>query len=314
MNNKINNVMNNKINSTAKSFDSRITLFVVLTLVLISGTVLYFAIEMYSESFPESSDIMHDYIENLSYTHTNPTNYGVGEFDAYITSNDIQRVENGLDVFDGIRIELNEFKSKQLIDMLKPNSATVVIFPTFTAAAYHVNGFYSYFGGYCDKSCITDLSFETFSFGYSESGITAQILYHVGYDFLTDIEVDQNPEILENYDTVILLHNEYVTKKEFHAISNHPNLIFLHPNALYAEIAVNYDDNTMTLIRGHNYPESEIANGFDYAIEEEFHKFEYDDQCLDWEFIEIENGFHLNCYPESIIHNNLDILLKIKEL
>ena len=73
--------------------------------------------------------------------------------------------------------------------------------------------------------------------------------------FLLILTVDQNPEILQNYDTVILLHNEYVTKKQFDAISTHPNLIFLHPNALYAlEIDVNYDTNTMTLIRGHDYP------------------------------------------------------------
>ena len=30
-------------------------------------------------------------------------------------------------------------------------------------------------------------------------------------------------------------------------------------------------------------------------------------------FIEIVNGFHLNCYPESIIIDNLEILKKIKE-
>ena len=35
---------------------------------------------------------------------------------------------------------------------------------------------------------------------------------------------------------------------------------------------MNYDDNTMTLIRGHDYPEG-ISNGFDYKIEEEFHHY-----------------------------------------
>jgi hypothetical protein len=145
--------------------------------------------------------------------------------------------------------------------------------------------------------------------------LSAQILYHLGYDFLTEIEVDQNPELLQNYDTVILLHNEYVTKKIFDTISSHPNLIFLAPNALYAEIDVNYDDNTMTLIRGHQYPPPEKpANGFDYDVEIEFHHYEYDDKCLEWKFIEIENGFHLNCYPDAVIHQNLEILLKMKEL
>ena len=52
----------------------------------------------------------------------------------------------------------------------------------------------------------------------------------------------------------------------------------------------------------------------DYEIEQKFHHYEYENTCLEWEFIEIENGFHLNCYPDGIIHKNLDILLKMKEL
>ena len=71
----------------------------------------------------------------------------------------------------------------------------------------------------------------------------------------------------------------------------------------------------MTLIRGHQYPPPEKpANGIDYEVEEKFHHYEYDNLCLEWEFIEIENGFHLNCYPEGAIDTNLDILLKMKEL
>jgi hypothetical protein len=204
--------------------------------------------------------------------------------------------------------------AKDLIDKLKPNDGSVVIYPIFTSAAYAEPGFYTYYAGNCDESCITDISFEKAEFKYTSTGFLAQLLYLVGYDFLTDIDIDQNPELLQNYDTVILLHNEYVTKKEFDAIIAHPNLIFLTPNALYAEIDVNYDDNTMTLIRGHQYPDTSIDNGFDYEVEEKFHHYEYDDLCLEWEFIEIENGFHLNCYPDGVIHKNLDILLKMKEL
>ena len=205
--------------------------------------------------------------------------------------------------------------AEKLIDDLKPNGSTVVIYPIFTATAYQNPGFYHYYAGTCNDSCITNLPIpDVPTFDYNSSGNAAQILYHSGYDFLTDIQVDKNPELLQNYDTVILLHNEYVTKNEFDAISSHPNLIFLYPNALYAEIDVNYNDNTITLIRGHNYPEDEITNGFDYEIEERFHKYEYDRECLDWEFLEIENGFHLNCYPESVIIKNLEILKKMKEL
>ena len=39
-----------------------------------------------------------------------------------------------------------------------------------------------------------------------------------------------------------MLHNEYVTRPMFDAITSHPNVIYLYPNALYAEIEVNYID------------------------------------------------------------------------
>ena len=102
-------------------------------------------------------------------------------------------------------------------------------------------------------------------------------------------------------------------EKMFNAIVDHPNVIFLFPNALYAEIDVNYDTNTMSLIRGHDYPPG-IKNGFKYEIEEQFHEYEYDNECLEWEFIEIKNGYHLNCYPDGSIHYNLELIAKIKDL
>ena len=263
---------------------------------------------------PVTSISMSDYLDDYFKFHTIPLNIGDPYFDTYFTERDFNRIQQNLPApVDGMKLIINE-SSQKLIDILKPNDSTVVIFPTFTSAAYHEPGFYTYFGGGCDESCITDLSFENVDIKYTSSGTTAQILYAVGYDFVTDIDVDKNPKILQNYDTVILLHNEYVTKKMFDAISSHPRLIFLAPNALYAEIDVNYDDNTITLIRGHNYPESSIANGFDYEVEEEFHHYEYDTECLEWEFIEIDNGFHLNRYPGAVIHKNFDILIKIKEL
>ena len=258
---------------------------------------------------------MDDYIQNFSHTHpvkVESTKF----FDLYLTPSDVSSVQNNvISPSDGIRIVLNESTSENFFNELKPNDNSVVIFPVFTTAAYMTGGFYDYYAGYCDESCITDLSFENLIFNYGGSGSSAQILYHAGYDFLTDVQVDRNPEILKNYDTVILLHNEYVTKNQFDAISSHPNLIFLFPNALYAEIDVNYDDNTMTLIRGHQYPPPEFpANGFDYEIEERFHDYEYDTECLAWEFIEIENGYHLNCYPDGLVIDDISILKKLKEL
>jgi len=314
-----------KKNNFSKKTDNKKNIIIIITCVIISVSVLSLTFTMDSEpsvTLPEPSvtlseppPTMSDYIQSMSNTHTFPVEWGSPYFETYVTKYDHDRGDGKvISPIQGVKVELTELGTSTLIDSLKPNNNSVVIYPIFTSAAYKEPGFYSYFGGRCNELCITDLSFENPEFQYTSTGLTAQILYHVGYDFLTDIEVDQNPELLQNYDTVILLHNEYLTQKAFDAISSHPNLIFLAPNALYAEIDVNYDDNTMTLIRGHQYPTPEIANGFDYEIEIEFHHYEYDDKCLEWEFIEIKNGFHLNCYPEGVIHNNLDILLKMKEL
>ena len=70
----------------------------------------------------------------------------------------------------------------------------------------------------------------------------------------------------------------------------------------------------MTLIRGHNYPQPEIKNGFDYAIEEQFHKYEYDDECFDWKYSKFENGYALNCYPDAGIWEKPSILVELQSL
>ena len=254
-----------------------------------------------------------DYFDAFSASHSVKVNFkNYAYFDTYLTPKNFNSCEIECVVFDGLKLVLNE-SGKKFIDILKPDDNSVVIYPLFTASAYAEPGFYTYFVGACDESCITNLSFNYTGGTYNSSIHTAQILHAVGYNLITDIDVDQNPEILKNYDKIILLHNEYVTKKMFDAIVDHPNIIFLFPNALYAEIDVNYDDNTMSLIRGHDYPPG-IMNGFNYEIEEKFHKYEYDDKCLEWEFIKIKNGYHVNCYPEGVIHENFDILLKLKEL
>ena len=254
-----------------------------------------------------------DYFDAFSASHSVKVNFKNYEyFDTYLTPKNFNSCEIECVVFDGLKLVLNE-SGKKFIDILKPDDNSVVIYPLFTASAYAEPGFYTYFAGACDESCITNLSFNYTGGTYNSSIHTAQILHAVGYNLITDIDVDQNPEILKNYDKIILLHNEYVTKKMFNAIVDHPNVIFLFPNALYAEIDVNYDDATMSLIRGHGYPESTITNGFNWEFDNT-HPYEYDEKCSDWEFYRIPNGEMLNCYPEGIIHENFNILLKLKEL
>jgi len=192
---------------------------------------------------------------------------------------------------------------------------TVVVYPYFTSIAYTEPGFYTYFRGECDDCTTTKFAQPTIL--YTSSGIGHQALTLLGYTSITDVDIDKNPSILQQFDKVIMLHNEYVTRTMFDAITNHPNVIYLYPNALYAEIEVNYTDETITLIRGHNYPEPEITNGFDWEFDNT-HPYEYDSKCKILDIYKIKNGWMTTCYPENVFLKDGDqifLLLKtIKDL
>ena len=88
-------------------------------------------------------------------------------------------------------------------------------------------------------------------------------------------------------------------------------MIYLYPNALYAEVKMDYSKNTITLLRGHNYSDVEIKNGFDWKNDNA--PFEYK-QCKEMSFYRVENGWMLNCYPENAIYKSLELLKTIKML
>ena len=183
---------------------------------------------------------------------------------------------------------------------------TVVVYPFFTYSAYSEPGFYAYYRGVCDDCTTTKLVQP--SIQYTSSGIGHQVLTLLGYTSITDVEIDRNPSILQQFDKVIMLHNEYVPRTMFDAITNHPNVLYLYPNALYAEIEVDYIDETITLIRGHNYPEPEIKNGFDWEFDNT-HPYEYDRACLEMEVYQIKNGWMTDCYPENFLMGDYPVKL-----
>ena len=234
-------------------------------------------------------------------------------FETYGYEKDVSIV-NGTLVFETYQFELKD----ELMDLYEEIALwndpqkTVVISPVFTTSAYVKNGFYDYYNGACDTSCLTTKIVSKVSEGHAGSQHAVKVLSLLGYSLITDIEVDKNPKILQEYDKVILLHNEYVTKNEFEAIVNHSNVVYLYPNALYAEIKTNYEENTITLVRGHSYPDKEISNGFDWKFDNS--ELEYDLLCKDWNFNKINNGVMLNCYPENVIFINFELLKAIKEL
>ena len=197
-------------------------------------------------------------------------------------------------------------------EALHSTTKTVVVYPIFTQSAYEWGGFHDFYAGYCDyclKTTIQDYYEKTFA----SSGNGYRILEFLGYEIIDDIDLDKNPAILEKFDKVILLHNEFVTRAEFEAITNHPKVIYLYPNTLSSEVKTNYSENTISLIRGPGFPDDDIINGFDW----EFDNTEYfnDWSCIDWQFYEITNGYMLNCYPETELpHYGHNILKTIKTL
>ena len=191
-----------------------------------------------------------------------------------------------------------------------PQKAAVV-WPIFTDSAYDSPGFYDYFSGECDSCTTTKISDGELDYNSSVNGY--QLLTLLGYSPITDIDIDKNPSILKKYDKIVMLHNEYVTRTMFDAITSHPNVVYLYPNALYAEIEVDYDNDTITLIRGHNYPEQEITNGFDWEFDNT-HPYEYDNNCEQMIFYKIADGWMTSCYPETPLAAVPVVFKTIKDL
>ena len=238
----------------------------------------------------------------------------------------VMAYENDFEMIDGKKIwrdvfyELDE-SNMTIYDDLKNNTKSVVVFPIFTAAAYSEPGFYTFYRGECDQEfhgvlfrdddCLTVKLEEEYSPLFTSSANGVQVLNLLDYEIITDITIHQNPEILLEYEKIILLHNEYVTSIQFDAITSHPNVIYLYPNALYAEIGFDEDLWEISLIRGHNYPDPLIRNGFDWKYDNSLE--EYDVTCNDMKFSKIDNGWMLNCYPENVLHKSKELLKQIRD-
>ena len=233
--------------------------------------------------------------------------------------NDFELI-NGEKIWRDVYYELDE-SNMMIYDDLKNNKKSAVVFPIFTAAAYSEPGFYTFYRGECDQEfhgvlfrdddCLTVKLEEEYSPLFTSSANGVQVLNLLDYEIITDITIHQNPEILLQYEKIILLHNECVTSTQFDAIISHPNVIYLYPNALYAEIDFDEDLWEISLIRGHNYPDPLIRNGFDWKFDNSLE--EYDVTCEDMKFSKIDNGWMLNCYPENILHKSKELLKQIRD-
>lgn len=279
----------------------KIKFLIYIIIVVIGISIISF--QFFSQENPENNNQFSDEIKKTKLDI--PSLFNIYGFE------DLFEMIDGKKTWNNVKFELNP-QNNELYEKLSyvPDENTIVIFPIFTSVAYNEPGFYTYYRGECNEECLTIEIQKESTLNFFSSGNGFQVLKLLGYESISDIEVDQKPDILKQYDKVILLHNEYVTKKEFDAITNHPNVIYLYPNALYAEIKVDYSNNLMTLQRGHNFPESEIRNGFDWKFDNS--PLEYNTDCTDMGFDRIDNGWILNCYPERTIHQSKVLLEMIK--
>lgn len=189
------------------------------------------------------------------------------------------------------------------------NTDAVVIYPLLTQYAYSKHGFYAYYNGTCQTCTTVSISPSIYPlYSTGENGLW--YLMKLGYPIITDLDVDRNPAILNHYDKIILLHNEYMTQKEFDAIHAQKNVIYLYPNSAYALVTVNYNDWTETLIKGHNYPEKTDENGFGFTTSS---KFEYDLNCENYKWNQMPNGMQLTCFPEYLITYDKNLWQTIKD-
>ena len=234
-------------------------------------------------------------------------------FEIYAKTGDCIVSDEGNLIWRSLSLALNPNKMDMYneVAVLNDPQMIVVVYPFLTYSAYNEPGFYDYYSGECDDCTTTKITQPTVL--YTSSGIGHQALTVLGYPSLSDIEIDKNPSILQQFDKVIMLHSEYVTRTMFDAITNHPNVFYLYPNALYAEIEVNYMDETITLIRGHNYPEPGITNGFDWELDNT-HPYEFDSVCLEMQVYKIKNGWMTSCYPENVFLKNTEQVVKLLKL
>lgn len=191
----------------------------------------------------------------------------------------------------------------------------IILKPTFTESAYGPNGFYWYYDGRCGEECLTIpiQKGELNRWGaFNLRSITA--FSALKWPMMEDLEAHKmilkDPDFLLQYDHVILLHNEYVTSELYHAIRNHPYVIYMMPNALYAQITYDQTKNTITLIQGHDYPTEEFKNGFGWEYDNSIE--EYDLDCIMYKWRDVDNGKQLSCTPEKILIKRPHVLLDIK--
>lgn len=184
---------------------------------------------------------------------------------------------SGNENWDEILIDINETRNK--LSAFSADKSVAFVDPSFTSAAYNVDGFYSFYAKYSNatagQNITSDLNYMTGDIpGIPERAYFAPLVEIVG-NFVPDYEVTiitdtdvhdglifaqdgKSIDFEQNaFDVLILLHNEYVTQQEYdnfrRFVSNGGNLVFLDGNTFYGEVSYDSEFCTATLVKGHDW-------------------------------------------------------------
>ncbi len=178
----------------------------------------------------------------------------------------------GNENWDEVIIDIEETKQKHS----SRNSARAVAFvePSFTAAAYNLDGFYEFYDKYQDvdfgQAIADDLNLMTADIpaepdrAYFEpilQRVKAFVSPNVEMTIIGDMDVNDGFIFRDDgtnaYEALILLHNEYVTQQEYdnlkRYVSNGGRMIFLDGNLFYGEVSYDRTYCTATLLKGHDW-------------------------------------------------------------
>jgi aspartate carbamoyltransferase regulatory subunit len=174
-------------------------------------------------------------------------------------------------------IDTNAKSKNQLLNNKTVNNIALVA-PTFTAAAYEHNSFYTFYNLYTNTSMTTNVTSNLNLLSHkitNKDALKASIVMLKLVDnlklinpnshitILTDADVD-NGSLFNNsnynkdnniYNVAILGHQEYVTQQEYDNfkkfVTNGGTMVLLDGNVFYAEVKYNPHTKTESLVKGH---------------------------------------------------------------
>jgi hypothetical protein len=149
-----------------------------------------------------------------------------------------------------------------------------LVVPTFTEAAYNVDGFYSFYSMYYrtpeGAGLTKDLNRLKSNIPFSNEDASMINAYQdLIQKFSPDsiITVIEDQDVHQNliftkdgknaYDTIFMFHNEYVTQNEYDNlrkfVKNGGNIVFIDGNVFFAEVTYDEPSCSVTLVKGHHW-------------------------------------------------------------